>query len=181
MSSPRRPAIRRVLLSLGSNVEPVTHLPLAVEGLGARFSLVAVSRVYRAEPVGAPDAPTFLNAAVAIETDLPPAELKFGHLRPLEAELGRVRTSDPNAPRTIDLDIALAGELIVADAASGIEIPDPEILTRAHVALPLADLAPDAVHPVTGTTLGEIARPLRAEAGIQVYEGLSLHRPRREP
>ncbi len=163
-----------MLISLGSNIEPEVNLPLAIQGMGIRFPLVGVSRIYRAEPVGAPDAPTFLNAAVAIETALSPTELKFGHLRPLEAELGRVRTSDPNAPRTIDLDIALAGELIVTDAASGIEIPDPEILTRAHVALPLADLAPDAVHPVTGQALSEIARPFRAEAGIRVYEGLSL-------
>ncbi len=163
-----------MLISLGSNIEPEVNLPLAVQGLGARFSLVGVSRIYEAEPVGAPAAPKFLNAAVAIETDVAPAELKFGHLRPLEAELGRVRTSDPNAPRTIDLDIALAGELIVADAASGLEIPDPEILRRAHVALPLADLAPDAVHPVTGETLFEIARRFRAEAGIRVYDGLSL-------
>jgi 7,8-dihydro-6-hydroxymethylpterin-pyrophosphokinase len=88
--------------------------------------------------------------------------------------LGRIRTSDPNAPRTIDLDIALAGELVLADRKSGIDIPDPEILTRAHVALPLADLAPDAVHPVTGETLSEIAEGFRAEAGIRVYEGPSL-------
>lgn len=150
------------------------NLPRAIQGLGDRFPLLGVSRIYQAEPVGAPDAPTFLNAAVAIETDLAPAELKFGHLRPLEAELGRVRTSDPNAPRTIDLDIALAGELVLTDPASGIEIPDPEILTRAHVALPLADLAPDAVHPVTGETLSEIAARFGAEPGIRVYEGLSL-------
>lgn len=163
-----------MLISLGSNIEPEANLPLAVERLGKRFAILGVSRIYEADPVGAPHAPRFLNAAIEIETELAPAELKFGHLRPLEAELGRVRTSDPNAPRTIDMDIALAGELIVADAATGIEIPDPEILTRAHVALPLADVAPDRVHPVTGRTLSDIARRFRAEPGIRVYEGLSL-------
>lgn len=166
-----------MLISLGSNIEPTVNLPLAIRTLADRFRVVRVSRIYQADPVGAPAAPVFLNAAVAIETDLAPAELKFGHLRPVEAELGRVRTSDPNAPRTIDLDIALVGELVLADPRAGIEIPDPEILTRAHVALPLADLAPDAVHPVTGETLSEIADRFRAEAGIRVYEGPSLPPP----
>lgn len=171
---PRRTAIRSVLISLGSNVEPESNLPLAIRRLGERFPLVGVSKIYEADPVGAPHAPRFLNAAAEIETDLAPAELKFGHLRVLEAELGRVRTSDRNAPRTIDLDIALAGDLVVADAATGIQIPDPEILTRAHVALPLADVAPSAVHPVTGQTLSDIALRFRVDAKIRVYEGLSL-------
>lgn len=174
-----------MLISLGSNIEPRVNLPLAVRRLSERFALLRVSRIYEAEPVGASGAPTFLNAAVEIETDLDPAELKFDHLRPLETELGRVRTGDPNAPRTIDLDIALAGDVILVDEAAGIEIPDPEILTRAHVALPLADLAPDTVHPVTGQTLSDIAARFGAEPGIRVYDGLSLptggasHEPQR--
>ena len=94
-----------------------------------------------------------------------------GVLRPLEAELGRVRGPDRNAPRPIDLDIAFAGDLVVRDPALGLEIPDPEIIARAHLALPLADLAPEAVHPLDGRTLGAIAAGFADAPGVRVIGG----------
>ncbi|MEE8277496.1 MAG: 2-amino-4-hydroxy-6-hydroxymethyldihydropteridine diphosphokinase [Thermoanaerobaculia bacterium] len=142
---------------MGSNIEPRKHLRLAVEQLERWFPLRGVSRVYESAPVGPPGSPRFLNAAVWIETSLPPARLKYEHLRPLEVRLGRLRGSDRNAPRTIDLDIALFGALVLEDRRSGLVIPAPEILTRAYVALPLADVAPEMRHPVTGESLAAIA------------------------
>lgn len=165
---------RPVFLALGSNIEPEAHLRRGLEELTRRFPVVSVSPVYESEPVDAPGSPRFLNACVLILTDLPASELKYRHLRGVEARLGRTRTDDPNAPRTLDIDIALVGRRVLHDPDLGIEVPDPQILTRPHVALPLADLAPDFEHPVTGRTLREIAEPLRAARGIRVRPDLDL-------
>lgn len=169
-------ASRTTLVSLGSNIEPVIHLPRAVEEIGRRFPITGVSRVYLAEAVGSPGSPTFLNAAVSFTTELAPSVLKFEHLRPIEDKLGRVRGPDPNAPRTIDLDIALMGDLVLQAPADGIEIPDPDILTCAHVALPLADLGPDVIHPIVLETLAGIAARFAGRPGVRVYQKLSLVR-----
>lgn len=166
------PAVpRQVLIALGSNIDPAANLPRAARRLAGRFRGLAASRLYVTEPVGAPGAPSFLNAAVSVVTALPPVELRDGVLRPLEAELGRVRGLDRNAPRPIDLDIAFAGDLVVRDPALGLEIPDPEIIARAHLALPLADLAPEAVHPLDGRTLGAIAAGFADAPGVRVIGG----------
>ncbi|HEX4953641.1 MAG TPA: 2-amino-4-hydroxy-6-hydroxymethyldihydropteridine diphosphokinase [Thermoanaerobaculia bacterium] len=159
----------KVFLSLGSNVRPEVHLPAAAASLAGRSCLLAVSRIYETPAVGAPDAPAFWNAAALIDTDLAPLALKLELLRPLEAEAGRVRTADRNAPRTLDLDLVLYGDLVLADLERGLVIPDPDLLRFAHVALPVAELDPDRPHPQTGEPLGEIARRLAAAAkGIQV-------------
>jgi 2-amino-4-hydroxy-6-hydroxymethyldihydropteridine diphosphokinase len=162
---------RRVLIALGSNIDPATNLPRAVRRLAERFPGLAASRLYATAPVGAPGAPPFLNAAVALVTALPLVELRDGVLRPLESELGRVRGTDRNAPRPIDLDVAFAGDLVVRDPASGLEVPDPEIVARAHLALPLADLAPEAVHPLDGRTLAAIAAEFAGATGVRVVGG----------
>ena len=148
---------RSVLVSLGSNIEPERNLLRAIEELDHRVELVAASRVFETEPVGRRRVPTFLNAAVELKTSLGPRSLKFRVLRWVEAALGRVRTDDRNAPRVIDLDIALFGDRVLSDSEAGIEIPDPEILRYPHVVVPLADLAPDRCHPASGEALREIA------------------------
>lgn len=91
-------------------------------------------------------------------------------LRAIEAVLGRVRTADKNAPRPIDLDIALWGDRVIEDRAAGLVIPDPDILRWPHVAVPLADVAPDWVHPADGRTLAAIAAGLAA-GGAGAWEG----------
>ena len=115
----------------------------------------------------------FLNAAIEVRCDLTPRELKYEVLRSVERELGRVRTANRNAPRTIDLDISLVGQQVFEDRVAGMEIPDPEILTQAHVAIPLADLAPERLHPITGERLREIAARLD-DRGIQARADLKL-------
>lgn len=137
-----------------------------------------MSPVYESEPVGAPGTPSFLNAVAWIETDVPPVTLKLEHLRPLEALLGRRRGDDPNAPRTIDIDIALVGDLVLADAEAGLEIPDPDVRTRAHVARPLADLDPERRHPVTGEPLRAIAARLAASSNLHRRDDVRLGRSR---
>lgn len=142
--------------------------------LDRAIGVSAVSRAYEGAPVGAPGTPRFLNAAVAIRTALSASELKFSVLRPIEARLGRVRTSDPNAPRTIDIDIALIPGVVLADPELQMEVPDPEIARRAHLALPLRDLAPGVVPPGCDTTLERLAARLEESADIRVRDDVTL-------
>jgi len=148
----------RAFISLGSNIDPEDNLQGAVQRLADRTRLLAVSRVYQTKPVGKTDQPDFLNAAVLVETELTARELKSQVLGAIEAELGRVRTEDKNAPRTIDLDISLFNDEILE--VEGRHIPDPEVLQYLHIARPLADLAPSYRHPEKGQTLLEIAQEL---------------------
>ncbi len=136
------------------------------------FPLCRVSRVYESAPVGGAGSLRLLNAAVMVQTALPPARFKYDYLRPLEERLGRVRGLNKFAPRTIDLDIAVFGALVVDDL--GLVIPDPEILTRAHVALPLADIAPEFKHPKTGERLASIAARFQDDPGVRPAVGVSL-------
>ena len=133
-----------------------------------------MSPVYAAEPVGRPAAPLFLNAAARIETILSPQDLKFGVLRPLEEKLGRRRSADRYAPRTIDLDIAFFGSLVIDDPDHGLVIPDPDIGTCAHLTLPLADLEPLFLHPLSGETLSQLAANLADSDSIRLFDGLRL-------
>jgi 2-amino-4-hydroxy-6-hydroxymethyldihydropteridine diphosphokinase len=155
-----------VLVSLGSNIQPAPNLLSAVARLTSVVTVVAASRVFATVPVAARPMAQFLNAAVEIETDLSPEVLKLEILRDIESALGRVRSHDRNAPRTIDLDISLFGNLVLRDEDLGLEIPDPEILTRPHVAIPLADLAPERVHPISGRSLAEIAGVFAGQEGV---------------
>ena len=149
-----------VLLSLGSNIDPARNVLLALDELGLAVELVAASRVFVSAGFGDREMPAFLNAAVEVRTELEPAQLKHDVLRAIESRLGRRRSADRNAPRQIDLDISLFGDLVLDDPGQGLVIPDPEILTRAHVAVPLADIAPGRIHPGDGRSLGAIAAGL---------------------
>jgi 2-amino-4-hydroxy-6-hydroxymethyldihydropteridine diphosphokinase len=150
-----------VFVALGSNIDAERNLRKAVQRLALCCSVVAVSSVYETAPVGKTDQANFLNAAVLIETDLTVVELKEQVLQVIEKELGRVRTADKNAPRTIDLDIALFGDQVIDDGAR--QIPDPDILRYPHIAVPLADLAPTRRHQEDGRPLIEIAQSLATD------------------
>jgi 2-amino-4-hydroxy-6-hydroxymethyldihydropteridine diphosphokinase len=152
--------MERVLIALGSNINSECNMREAVVRLASRCRLVAVSPVYETAPVGNTEQPDFMNAAALIETNLTATELKAGVLQTIEQEMGRVRTEDKNAPRTIDLDIALYGAQVL-DLESR-HIPDPDIMRYPHLAVPLADLAPTMRHPEEGRTLREIAQSLPA-------------------
>jgi 2-amino-4-hydroxy-6-hydroxymethyldihydropteridine diphosphokinase len=150
----------RALILLGSNINRHQNLPAAIHRLVDDPDLVVdrVSGVYESAAVGGQgEQPIFSNAAVAVWTDLTPAALR-GRLRSIETEMGRVRVADKFAPRPIDLDIALYDDLIAH--VNGSEIPDPDIERHAHVALPLAEIAPDAIHPMNGRSLRFIVEAL---------------------
>lgn len=163
-----------VVISLGSNLDAERHLREALDLLARRFEVVATSRCYRSPAVGSAGSPPFYNLAVQIVTELAPMKLKLDVLRPIESSLGRVRGEDRNAPRTIDLDITLVGNLVVDDLDLGLHIPDPEILTQPHVAVPLAEILPLFVHPVAGLSMAEIAAGFGATPQIEVVDGWGL-------
>ena len=108
--------------------------------------------------------PDFHNAAVEVLTGLSAAELKFGVLRGIEAQLGRSRSEDRNAPRSLDLDVSLFGNEVIQNEPLGLWLPDAEILTRVHVALTLAEIAPDRRYLATGETPANIAERLLTRA-----------------
>lgn len=129
--------------------------------------VMELSSVYETIPVGLKDQSNFFNMAALIETDLDPCQIKQQIIQPIEIELQRQRKADKNAPRTIDLDIVLYNDEIfdyVPNNGRIHHLPDPDILRFAHVAVPIAELAPDEIHPETGQSLSEIAAQLQAEA-----------------
>lgn len=162
-----------VLIALGSNVAPEENLVRAAGLLAGEMELLAASKVYEGEPVGAPGTPRFLNAVLRVSSRRGPRSLKFGVLRALEGRLGRHRGPDPNAPRTIDLDLVLFGDRV--EASADLVLPDPALADQAHVLVPAADVAGDYRHPVTGETLSEMARGL--EVGLIERPDLVLGAP----
>jgi 2-amino-4-hydroxy-6-hydroxymethyldihydropteridine diphosphokinase len=158
----------RALIAVGSNIDPELNLPAGVAALlqHPEVDVLAVSPVYESEPVGRPGDPKFHNAALRVETPLCPAALRT-LLHSIEAEHGRVRTGDPDAPRTLDLDLVLYEGM--DGETRGMRYADPEIAVRTHLAVPLADVAPDWVLPEGGGTLAETA------AALDVGELRRLH------
>lgn len=176
------PGTTLALVSLGSNIDARANLSRAVELLAERSDVRAVSRAWRSSAVGG-DGPEFLNAAVAVATSLDAAVFKFAVLRGIEADLGRVRTRNRNAPRTIDLDLALFGDAVVnrPDGHGGrLRLPDPDVARHAHVALPLAEIAGDLPLPGDGRRLRDVAAACVAadaaagRAAPRVVRGLDL-------
>ena len=164
------------LISIGSNIEREKHLPEAVRLLRRHraIDVMEVSRVFESPSIGGgAEAPDFYNVAVRICTGLEPKELR-DELRHIEGVLGRIRTEDLNAPRTIDLDIAYYEDVAVTDNA--MTIPDPDTLISPHVAVPVADLAPGWVHPETSQTAYEIASRLDTSA-IRPVSGFRVSMP----
>jgi 2-amino-4-hydroxy-6-hydroxymethyldihydropteridine diphosphokinase len=149
--------VHEVYITVGSNIAPEQNLRACLELLSATYQVVSISPVYETAPVGSTEQAPFLNAAVNIQTDQDPASVKTTLLR-IETTLGRVRDpGNKNAPRTIDLDIALWDDAILTYGSKPWRAPDPDILRFIHLARPLADLAPTYPHPETGETLESIA------------------------
>jgi 2-amino-4-hydroxy-6-hydroxymethyldihydropteridine diphosphokinase len=142
--------IHLAYLSIGSNIEPLRNIPRAIALLREHSPGLALSARYETKAVGNAG-PNFINLAVCLTTPLDAAALKRDVLAPIEKALGRVRTADKYAPRTIDLDITLFDGQVV----------DQELWKRFHLAAPLAELLPGFKNPQTGETLEAVALRLK--------------------
>ncbi|MBS0193898.1 MAG: 2-amino-4-hydroxy-6-hydroxymethyldihydropteridine diphosphokinase [Proteobacteria bacterium] len=142
------------LLSLGSNLDPERHLRAAAQALRARFGDVVFSSVLRTPAVGF-DGPDFLNTAAIVRTDLTPQALD-DWLHALEDAHGRDRSAPRFASRTLDIDIVLFDDRVIAPTPqSHLQIPRPE-LRHTFVLQPLAQIAPDFADPLSGHTLAQL-------------------------
>jgi len=152
-----------VYLGLGSNVDANRNLAAGLAELQAAFGPVECSPLYRSAAVGFAGN-DFLNACCRIRCTLGPVELK-SWLTALEDRHGRRRDLPKFSDRTLDIDILLFGDRV--GDSSGLELPRDEILKHAHVLKPLADLAPDLLHPRTGQTLAEHWRQFEGNAVLE--------------
>jgi len=146
------------ILLLGSNIKPAENIRRALKILAAETCLAEQSRIWETEAVGS-SGPNFLNTAVRIETDLAPEEIKSSLIHPIEDQLGRVRSADKNMPRTMDIDIILFDGCVM----------DENLWTKAFIALPVAELAPDLAHPATGERLMDAAARLKNSAYAELF------------
>jgi len=153
------------LIALGSNLgDRLAHLRAGLAALAAlpQTRITAVSGLYETAPVGGPDNQgAFLNAAVAVETALPAAQL-LAALHAIEATRERERKVRWG-PRTLDLDLLVHGDE-VSDVA-GLTLPHPRMHERRFVMVPVADVAPDLLHPVLGRAMTALLDELPVEDG----------------
>jgi len=136
----------RVYISIGSNIDRERYITAALDALAGWFDEPLISSVYESESVGFDGSP-FYNLVVGVDTDLSVAELS-ARFKQLEADNGRRRGVPKFSPRPLDLDILTYDHEV--GRVDGVELPRGEILKNAFVLLPLAEIAPTAVHPVCG-------------------------------
>ena len=165
-------ATRTAYIGLGANLgQRERTLREAVRRIAQLGEITAVSSLYETEPVGFREQPSFLNAVVALETALDPAEL-MRELLAIEQAMGRQRTFR-NAPRTLDLDVLLVDGIVVE--APGLTLPHPRMHERAFVLVPLAEIAPELVHPVQRQTVSELLDELPDASGVRRSGGSDWH------
>jgi 2-amino-4-hydroxy-6-hydroxymethyldihydropteridine diphosphokinase len=141
-----------VYVAAGSNIEPERHLETAVRELERQFRGVRFSPWYRNRAVGF-EGEDFINLVAGFATELPIGEV-LARLRAIEALCGRPREAPRWAPRSMDLDVLLYGDLICQEPH--LKLPRPDLLKRAYMLGPLAAIAPDVVHPTERQTIREL-------------------------
>ena len=138
-------------LGVGSNLDAEQNLQLACRELRNRFSLQQISAAYRCKSLGF-DGADFLNAVACIETELTPQEL-CGELELIHDLAGRTRRSEKFIARTLDIDLLLYDQLILNEPP--VRLPREDVLQYSFVLGPLAEIAPDYRHPVTGKLISD--------------------------
>lgn len=167
-------------IALGGNLQSPAGsqevtLAAAVGRLGSLGSVVCRSSLYSTAPVGFYEQPRFLNAAVALETEVAPRALLRALLE-VEKEFGRDRSSGiANGPRTLDLDLLLYDDLILD--APDLQLPHPRLAERAFVLIPLAEIAPHTIEPRSKRTVTELMQRLGEETPDQMESVVQVQSP----
>ena len=145
----------RAFIGAGANLdEPVRQIRQAQDALqkSPGVTLLSASSLYRTQPVGPVEQPPFVNAVFSLEPEIGPHDL-LSLLLDIEQKMGRVR-GERWGPRVIDLDLLFYGEEIIEE--QGLEVPHPRLHERRFVLAPLAEIAPDVVHPVIKKSVSEL-------------------------
>jgi 2-amino-4-hydroxy-6-hydroxymethyldihydropteridine diphosphokinase len=154
-------------LGLGSNLgDRQANLDRALELLSQRLRLEKISSIYDSEPVGDIEQPRFLNMACEVSTHLTPQGL-LALAKGIESKMGRAGPS--GTPRPIDIDILFYSDQVVETPE--LVIPHPRLTERAFVLIPLVEIAPDLVHPVSGKTIKELLKAAKEVQGVFKWEG----------
>ena len=148
--------MHQAYLSLGSNIQPEINLQRAIDLLSEFGNILKVSSAWESEAVGS-DGPNYLNACILFTTALFLVELKEKVIHPVEAKLGRQRSADKYAPRTIDIDLILFED----------ESCNDKFWTLAFVVIPLAEIYPNFQNPLTQETIAETATRLRQRVWME--------------
>ncbi len=158
-------------VAVGSNTDPQRNVMAALAILQERARVTGCSIFYRTEPIGPPDQPGFVNGVWRIDTAMSPMQIRDELLRPTESEIGRTRTRDKFAPRTIDLDLVLYNDLVMDDAT--VRLPHPD-LVRPFVCVPVLELlnGADTIEPSLRSRMLRLVPP--------VAEGVRAGEPLRE-
>ena len=150
-----------VWVSIGSNIQREKNVRAAILALRERFGDLKISPLYETPSEGF-DGDPFFNLVAGFETRLSPAEL-HAELRTIESQNGRVRGAQKFSSRTLDIDALTYGEQVTGEG--GKALPRDEILRYAFVLKPLADVAPDEMHPEVGVSYAELWRRFSGERG----------------
>ena len=149
------------LIGIGSNIDPEDNLQRALDRLSEQVSIQQLASIWQTPAVGS-DGPDYLNSAILIESFLSLDHLKTHLLSVIEHNLGRSRSDDKSADRTIDLDILMYDGICL----------DDDLWSQAHVAVPAAEIFPDCANPRSGETLIQAA--LRLISGENFYKRTDL-------
>ncbi len=145
-------------LSLGSNIDPEKNLPEALLKISNLVEVCGMSSIWITPSVGF-DGPDFLNAAICIKTNFNATEFKEEYLCSIEESMGRVRTANKNAPRTIDIDIVIFNNYIL----------DPNLFEYDHLIFPMAELLPTLQKTHGSPTLHELAQQRLQKSSASVF------------